>query len=355
MSDKVLELERAFLKDDASTWITNLWDKYITQRNVKMAEWQELKQYIFATDTSKTSNASLDWENTTTLPKICQIRDNLYANYMSALFPNDKWLKWEGYTRKDSSKKKARSITSYMDNKTREGGLRTEVSKMIYDYIDYGNAFAMPTFESRHNNSATQGLVPDFVGPKGVRISPEDIVFNPLAKSIHNTFKIIRSVKTVGELKKLAETNPDQAFWLEAIERKFKMRKLMSGISTEDYAKSTQYTIDGFGDLHEYYQSEYVEILEFYGDYHDNAKQELTTNRMITVIDRAHIVRDVPIPTYSGRAPINHVGWRFRPDNLWAMGPLDNLVGMQYRIDHLENAKAEIGRASCRERVCLYV
>ena len=35
------------------------------------------------------------------------------------------------------------------------------------------------------------------------------------------------------------------------------------------------------------------------------------------------------------------LGWRFRPDNLWAMGPLDNLVGLQYRLDHLENLKAD--------------
>lgn len=51
--------------------------------------------------------------------------------------------------------------------------------------------------------------------------------------------------------------------------------------------------------------------------------------------------RDEEIPTYDGRAPIRHVGWRTRPDNLWAMGPLDNLVGMQYRIDHLENLVAD--------------
>ena len=35
-------------------------------------------------------------------------------------------------------------------------------------------------------------------------------------------------------------------------------------------------------------------------------------------------------------------GWRPRPDNLYAMGPLDNLVGMQYRIDHLENLKSDV-------------
>src|SRR5690606_28773647 len=35
-------------------------------------------------------------------------------------------------------------------------------------------------------------------------------------------------------------------------------------------------------------------------------------------------------------------GWRVRQDNLWAMGPLDNLVGMQYRLDHIENMKADV-------------
>jgi hypothetical protein len=39
---------------------------------------------------------------------------------------------------------------------------------------------------------------------------------------------------------------------------------------------------------------------------------------------------------------MHHCGWRLRTDNLWAQGPLDQLVGMQYRIDHLENLKADV-------------
>jgi HAMP domain-containing protein len=53
------------------------------------------------------------------------------------------------------------------------------------------------------------------------------------------------------------------------------------------------------------------------------------------------VIRNEAIPSWLGHAPIYHTGWRTRPDNLWAMGPLDNLVGMQYRIDHLENLKAD--------------
>lgn len=53
------------------------------------------------------------------------------------------------------------------------------------------------------------------------------------------------------------------------------------------------------------------------------------------------VIEKDPLPEWLGGAPIFHAGWRTRPDNLWAMGPLDNLVGMQYRIDHLENLKAD--------------
>ncbi len=46
--------------------------------------------------------------------------------------------------------------------------------------------------------------------------------------------------------------------------------------------------------------------------------------------------------SWRGSAPVVKAGWRHRPDNRYAMGPLDNLVGMQYRIDHLENLKADV-------------
>lgn len=340
MSDKVYEIESYLDRDDPSVWVTHLWDNYSTQRMVKMDQWSELKRYLFAVDTKDTSNATLPWENTTTLPKLCQIRDTLYANYKSALFPNDKWLKWEAYTEDSAKKETADTITGYMENKTREGNYRSEIDRMLYDYIDYGNAFATVDFEARYNKD-DEGIIPSFIGPKSVRISPQDIVFNPTADSIENSFKIIRSIKTLGELKKLADTNPNQKFWLDVVEKRLKIRRHLGGITREDADRVFQYQIEGFGNLQEYFQSEFVEILEFYGDFHNTLTGTLETDRMITVVDRSMTVRNVDIPTYSGRAPIRHVGWRRRPDNLWAMGPLDNLVGMQYRIDHLENAKAD--------------
>lgn len=341
MSSKVAELTVMLAQEQCAQWVGHLWNKFNDQRREWIEEKKELRDYIFATDTSTTSAGRLPWKNSTTLPKLCQIRDNLHSNYLSSLFPNDNWLRWQGYGKVDSTKKKAKAIQAYMDNKCREGHFRTESSKLLLDYIDYGNAFATCTFESKYKDMPDGTVVPDFIGPRLKRISPLDIVFNPLADDFTSTFKIIRSVKTTGELKRLAAEEPEQAFWLKALERREEIQSRLGGYSIEDFDKACGYSADGFGNMYEYYMSDFVEILEFYGDYHDQQTGELRTNVVITVVDRSIEVRQEPFQSWLGHAPIYHVGWRTRPDNLWAMGPLDNLVGMQYRIDHLENLRAD--------------
>ena len=339
-SDKVTEITAILQPESKAAWVRHLWDTYNTQRAEWISEKRELRNYIFATDTTKTTNSTLPWKNSTTLPKLCQIRDNLHSNYISALFPNDKWLIWDAFTRDAAKKETARNITAYMDNKAREGRMKKTVSELVLDYID-GNAFATTTYESRINTSESGERTTEFTGPKLVRISPYDIVFDPTAADFENTWKIVRSIKTLGELKKLATYNPNEQFWADALDSRMLTRAKMEGFTKDDFDKAEAYAIDGFGSMFEYFHSEYMEILEFYGDYHDPQTGEMHTDIVITVVDRTSVVRDERINTYNGRPKIRHIGWRKRPDNLYAMGPLDNLVGMQYRIDHLENAKAD--------------
>jgi hypothetical protein len=341
MSTKVAELQSLLGRDDASAWVTNLWDKFNNQRRDWIEEKKELRNYIFATDTTTTSNRTLPWKNSTTLPKLCQIRDNLHSNYLTAMFPNESWLQWEAGTRDSNKKEIALVIEGYMANKCKKSGYRQEISKLLYDYIDYGNAFITTTFETKYKINSSGEKVIDYIGPRAHRISPLDIVFNPLAASFEDTFKIVRSIKTIGELRLLAEQEPDQSFWKEALEKRKEIQNKMGAYSIEDFDKAVGYSVDGFGSYYEYLQSDFVEVLEFYGDFHNQETGEVKTNRLITIVDRSVMVRDVDIPTYTGKPAIRHVGWRLRPDNLWAMGPLDNLVGMQYRIDHLENLKAD--------------
>jgi hypothetical protein len=118
-------------------------------------------------------------------------------------------------------------------------------------------------------------------------------------------------------------------------------RSAMSGQDI-DVAKSQAFIADGFATLSEYYESNYVELLTFYGDIYDSENGQFHKNRIITVVDRSYVLMNEQNPSWLGKASIFHAGWRERPDNLYAMGPLDNLVGMQYRIDHLENLKADV-------------
>jgi hypothetical protein len=341
MAAKPLEIREKFEGDKLAEYIANTWAVYNSNRDKKIEQWKELRNYIFATDTTTTSNKSLPWKNSTTLPKLCQIRDNLHSNYISALFPNDDWLKWEAYSQNDATKEKVEAIESYMSNKTREGDFRQETSRILYDYIDYGNAFATVEYESSYRIDSVGKRQPVFIGPKIKRISPLDIVFNPIASSFMDSFKIVRSVKTIGELRLEAQNMPESSYLRQALMKRDKMMAHMGTYGVEEWHKAEGVQVDGFGNYAEYLQSGYVEILEFYGDLHNQETQEAQTGRVVTVIDRLYVIRNEPIPSWLGHAPIYHVGWRTRSDNLWAMGPLDNLVGMQYRIDHLENLKAD--------------
>lgn len=339
MAGKQAQINSIINADSLAKDLSALYDRWKTQRSEKETEWRELRNYLFATDTTKTSNSSLPWKNKTTLPKLTQIRDNLHANYMDALFPNDNWLRWEGYTQDDVTLEKRRAIESYMKNKCRESGFRETISKCLYDYIDYGNLFGEVTWENdRHIDPITGEEVVTYVGPKALRLSPFDVVFNPVSSSFKDSPKFTRYIKNISELKVEADK---LGYNQNVLSKIIDLRKALSQFRVEDVNKSEGYLVDGFGSLHEYYQSGYVEILEFEGDYYDQNNDQMYEKQIITIVDRTHVIRNVPNPSWLGKDTKVHTSWRDRPDNLYGMGPLDNLVGLQYRIDHLENLKAD--------------
>src|SRR5574339_137531 len=122
MAGKTAQIEGIINADTLATNLCSLYERWRIQKMEKETEWKELRNYLFATDTTTTTNSSLPWRNRTTIPKLTQIRDNLHANYMDALFPNDNWLKWEGYSTEASIKGKRIAIEAYMKNKLRESG-----------------------------------------------------------------------------------------------------------------------------------------------------------------------------------------------------------------------------------------
>jgi hypothetical protein len=345
MAGKTMVLRDIWSPDGLGCAIARRYQEWQTFRQPKIKEWEELRTYIFATDTSQTSNSKLPWKNKTTVPKLCQIRDNLLANYMASIFPKRKNLYWEADSKDANSKEKRDAILNYMGWVVSQDSFKNEVTKLILDYIDYGNVFVMPEWvdESVQLEDKTQV---GYVGPAAKRISPLELVMNPISSNFKRAPKIIRSLVTIGEVKKLLESQstPDtkksyEELWTYLKELRNTAANLGQGdLKVEDHFLQ----MDGFMNYRAYLESDYCELLTFYGDLYDAESDTFLENHVITVVDRHKIILKQPNPSYFGTAPIFHAGWRKRQDNLWAMGPLDNLVGLQYRIDHIENMKADV-------------
>lgn len=338
MVGKTLDVEHLLDPDTVASDISNKYQEWHSFKNEWITEKKELRNYLFATDTRTTTNNKNPWFNSTTTPKITQIYDNLKANYTAALFPNRNWMYWEADDRAGAYKAKRDVIQAYMENKVRQSGFRVTADKLIDDWVQYGNAFATVTFESNSTELPNGEVISGYVGPKLQRISPFDVSFNPVASSFAVSPKIIRSLVSMGEAKMLIDKGRTE--YGEIFDRMQSNRATVGGTTQTD--KSDGFIADGFSDIQHYYGSDYVEILTFYGDIYDKDTGTVRTNRKIEIVDRAYIISDEPIASWLGQAPIFHIGWRDRPDNLYSMGPLDNLVGMQYRIDHLENLKADV-------------
>src|SRR5260221_12420742 len=96
MTGKVLELVGDVITPDRKA--SELARQWITWESLRMP-WkksqEEINRYLYATDTSQTSNSNLPWKNKTTIPKICQISDNLYSNDTLTIAPRDKYVFWK--------------------------------------------------------------------------------------------------------------------------------------------------------------------------------------------------------------------------------------------------------------------
>ena len=347
---ETLTIEQLLEPDALAVQLANKYNEWQGYRSDWMSQNTELRKYLFATDTSQTQNSNLPWKNSTTRPKLTQIRDNLHANYKATLFPQSKWLDWEASEDlgPDAQFKKKAAL-NYMMSKLNhpESNFYNLIDQVLYDYIDTGNVFASGNNYVINKYENEQGPVITYQGPMIKRYSSYDIVMNPLSTSVANSPKFVKAMYTLGDLEELIDQSEE--YNKDAYRKALNTRKTVTEIDEhsttysglEEGFKDGAFRIDGFGSMFNYYASEMVELLTFYGDYYDTNTNTFHKNRIVTIMDRTKIILNIPNPTNNGSQMIRHVGWRPRPDNLYAMGPLHNLVGMQYRIDHLENMAAD--------------
>lgn len=343
MTGTVMELRDVLSPDLLATRITERYIQWETLRQVKRNEWEEVRRYVYATDTTWTTNAKLPWKNKTTVPKLCQIRDNLYSNYTATLFPKRKWLQWEANELDSNSVAKRDAIVNYMSWAIEQPSFKQEIDKIIMDYIDFGNCFA--TVEWTDERVKLPGKIQSgYVGPSIRRITPLDIVMNPTAENFISSPKIVRSIISLGELRELLQrmsTDENRQEYEELYDYLKKIRFHARTFQGDWMQRDHLYAMDGFTSFRAYLLQDYVEVLTFYGDWYDDQNDTFEKNRVITVVDRHKLINNKANPSFFGYPPIFHTPWRKRQDNLWGMGPLDNLVGMQYRLDHVENLKAD--------------
>ena len=327
-----------------ATDIAQTWKRWYDDRGPWTRGIAEVDNYLNATSTETTENDKNNFANSTHRPKLTSIFDTLISNYLSGLLPAKNWLRYEGNDKAAVNRKTRSLIEGYLKTKHKLSGFNKVIRTLLNDWVRTGNCFSQVTYVSEWNTDPETGQkVPGYVGPKVLRISPHDIVFNPLATDFENSPKIVRTTKSLGELARDMEENPELKY-VESVFDLLAQDRLSltgSGVKTEDVDKYMQMTIDGFGSYTEYLQSGMVELLDFYGDYYDMHNRTFYKNQVITVVDRRYVIRNQPLNTWNGRPHIFHSGWRERTNNLWHMGPLENIVGLQYRIDHLENAKAD--------------
>lgn len=345
MTGRVLELEADVIQADARA--TRFIERYMEWnglRVIKMNEWEEIRRYVYATNTRQTTNSKLPWKNSTTVPKLCQIRDNLYSNYTATIFPKRKSITWEPFRPDANSLVKRDAILNYMSWVIEQPSFKHELDKIILDYIDFGNCFATVEWMDKRVEQVDKTQV-GYVGPAIRRISPLDMVMNPTAEDFISSPKFVRSYMSLGELKEhLQRLSTDEN--IEEYKALYAYLEDIRDQARDNTADWTQrdnlYAMDGFTSFRAYLMSGFVEVIQFYGDWYDRDSKVFEKNRVITIVDRHKMIGDKPNPSFFGYPPIYHVPWRKKQDNLWGMGPLDNLIGMQYRMDHVENMKADV-------------
>ncbi len=312
-----------------ATNISMKYDQFQAYRTKNRAMWQETEAYLYATDTTSLEGGNAH-DHTTHIPVVSMVKEELEAIMYAAVMPHEEFLGWRPYDAQSSTKAVRQKVLAYLRNRHVMNGFEKTLRKLIQDLVIYGNCFAKVCYVDERKNGV------GYVGPKPVRISPYDIVFDPTCTDFAKTPKMIRQMVSIGEFLNMAKAIP-QGIDESVIERVLKRRTSYTSLSRTELNKSNQYIPDGFTNMEAYYSSSFIEVLWYYGDVFDEETLELRPHRCAIVVDRVDLLtefEEVDPNIYKG-------SWSEKPDNLWSQGPLDKIVGMNFQINHRENSKAD--------------
>ena len=340
MGQKTFDLGKDIAIDAMANNISMKWETWLNARHTWEERYRKVLQYLYSTTTDTIYGQNTQpWSANVHIPKLTQLRDVLITYELESLFSLSDYYEFDGFTQDANTYENRALIKDLLKDMLDKGDFKAVTEKLVSDYIDAGNAFAMPIWETDKVKDATGVERINWEGSKALRLNPLDIVFDPTAASFKDSPKIIRTVLSIGELALLAKDNPVMKKGFDrAIENR---RRVREAITNGDTIKSDELTIAGFGNLSSYLTSDTVEILTFYGTLYEVETNKLHENTKITIMDRSVVLNEEPLEDIAGYDWILHSGYRDRKDILWAMSPLENCLGMQARIDFLENKRSD--------------
>lgn len=335
MADILLD---TFKPDEQALKIARAYSEYSRARDKALALSTEVRQYIHAVDVDTTSASNIEHKNRTHQPKITQVRDTLIAKIWNVTLSRPDWFEFKPESAKH--KTAAKKLNAYIRNKLEQIQFRTTTGrKLVADFIDQGNAFVETEYRVDQDDFGTVS----YKGAHPRRIAPSDMVFNPTLDSFSESPLIQRRKVHISSLYNLADSKIEgMEFNKEALKTSMMIRKMEDLTEFQDRLRDLNINYDGYGSVRDYFASDYVDLLIYRGDIFDPIADKYDTNRLVYVIDKMFILATMPNPFPLGRHGVAHAGARIRSDNLWYQSPLDNLVGIQYRIDKLENSKADM-------------
>lgn len=327
------------------SWIPWMWEQWKLSTINWETQMLRTRDYLYAVRTNTTDNMFLPFSNNTTVPKLAQLRSTLHARYMKSLFGSEPWFQWVAEDNDSADKDKAEAITAYVKTKLRQSKAMNVLSLLIRDWIETGNCFAKLIWtDEAVYDPVTGKRLHGYVGPKIERVSYLDIKCNLTADSFYSSPKVVRYLKSIGELDLASIEQPELGITPDMVKnldkKKLTMYGNFAGTGLPEIQKSLGYSKDGFNSYMFYQNYQFVEILEFTGDLYYNGT--MYKNHVVTILNRQYVIRNQPSPSWSGSSYLYHAAWQTRPDNLMGMGPLDNIVGMQYKLDKLENIRADM-------------
>lgn len=342
---KTFEIYELQQPDSLATAIANKFIGWENARDTWYRNAKETLENLYATSTKDIYNQSKETDNSTHIPKLTQIRDMIITYYLDAMFSLPDYVDWEAYDSESINFEARTTLKSVCKQMVEDSQFKPIIRELVEDFVDYGNAFAtaVNVRETLVNNGQYSII---YEGPKAVRIDPMSIYFDPLAVNFARAPKIIRTIKTLGELMVEADEMPDQTIEYKealnkALEKRTKIRNELAS-NAGDLIKDDICNIAGLGSWSDYYNSDTVELLTFYGDLYDIENNKLHKNTRIVIMDRSTVLLEEPIKNHGFNCNIFKAGWRDRKDNLWSMSPLDNIKGMQFMVDFLENKRADV-------------